>query len=341
MRGETMSRISLVVTVLCALLLNGCAGAPARFEVALIGDQQYGAESEKEFPALMADIDRSGVAFVVHVGDFKAGAAPCDDEVFLSRKAQFDASRHPFILTPGDNDWTDCHLSKTRPYEPVGRLARLREIFYPDDQSLGRRKLAVQRQGGSYAKYRENARWSQGGVLFATVHIVGSNNNFGRAPEQDAEYRERMAANLAWLKDVFAAAKREGARAVAIFTQANPRFEFVFPKGRASSLRLSPPDPGSGFADLWPAIETEVVAYGKPVMLLHGDTHYFRVDKPLFRTGTETVAANRGRQVDNFTRVEVHGFPEAHWVRLIVDPDDPAVFSVREALVEENRFKKQ
>jgi len=334
-----MSKNSRIAVVLCALSLAACAGAPARFEVALIGDQQYSPESEAQFPRLLEDIDRSQVAFVVHLGDFKAGLAPCDDEVFLARKAQFDASRHPFILTPGDNDWTDCHLSKTRPYEPVERLARLREFFFADDRSLGRSKLALRRQGDGYAKYRENARWSRGGVLFATLHVVGSNNNLGRAPEQDAEYRERMAANLAWLKEVFATAKREGAKGVAIFTQANPRFEFMFPKGRVASLRLSAPDPKSGYAELWPALEAEAVAYGRPVMLLHGDTHYFRVDKPLFRAGTAGVAANRGRQVDNFTRVEVHGYPEAHWVRLIVDPDDPAVFSVREALVEANRYR--
>jgi len=334
-----MSQASRMAVVLCVLSLAACASAPARFEVALIGDQQYGADSEKEFPGLMADIDRSDVAFVVHVGDFKAATVPCSDELFLSRKAQFDASRHPFILTPGDNEWTDCHQAKARPYEPIERLARLREIFFADDQSLGRRKLAQQRQGGSYAKYRENARWSQGGVLFATVHVVGSNNNLGRTPEQDAEYRERTAANLAWLKEVFAVARREGARGVAIFTQANPRFEYTFPKGRVASLQLSAPQPNSGFAELWPVLEVEVVAYGKPVVLLHGDTHYFRVDKPMFRAGTETVAANRGRQVDNFTRVEVHGYPEAHWVRITVDPDDPAVFSVREALVEANRYR--
>jgi len=335
-----MIQVIRVAAVLCALLLAACASAPGRFDVALIGDQQYGADSEKEFPALMADIDRSDVAFVVHVGDFKAATVPCSDELFLSRKAQFDASRHPFIFTPGDNEWTDCHQAKTRPMEPIERLARLREMFYPDDQSLGRSRITVQRQGGAYAKYRENARWSLGGVLFATWHVVGSNNNLGRTPEQDAEYRERTAANIAWLKEVFAAAKREDAKGVAIFTQANPRFEFKFPKGRATSLRLAAPDPGSGFADLWAPLEAEVVAFGKPVLLLHGDTHYFRVDRPMFHTGTEAVAGNRGRQVDNFTRVEVHGYPEAHWVRITVDPDDPAVFSVREVLVEANRFKK-
>ena len=329
------------------LMLLGCAGVPpgnGRFEIALIGDQQYNAESEAQFPPLMDDLDRSNVAFVVHVGDFKAGTTMlCDDAMFRSRKNQFDASRHPFIFTPGDNDWTDCHAPKDGGFEPEERLARLREIFYPDNQSLGQRKLTVRRQSEDprFSKFRENARWRYGGVMFATLHIVGSNNNLGRAAEQDMEYRERSAANLAWLKETFEAAKREGSRAVAIFTQANPRFEHLFPAGRIRALHLgSPPKGPSGYVDFVPALEAEVVSFGKPVALLHGDTHYFRVDKPLFRTGGQS-AGERGRQVENFTRVEVHGFPDAHWVKVIVDPDDAAVFSFREQIVEKNRFRKQ
>jgi hypothetical protein len=321
-------------------LLAACAGAPAQFEVALIGDQQYNTESEAQFPRLMEDVDRSNVAFVVHVGDFKAGLAPCDDALYLGRRAQLDASRHPLIYTPGDNEWTDCHLSKPRPYEPVERLNKLREMFFAGNESLGRRRIGLERQGADprFAAYRENARWRQGGVMFATLHIVGSNNNLGRTAEQDREYRERMDANLAWLKDTFAVARREGSRGIALFTQANPRFEFVFPKGRIASMRLSPPDANSGFAELWPVLEAEVLAYGRPVVFLHGDTHYFRVDKPLFRSDRAADGANRGRQIENFTRVEVHGYPEAHWVRLVVNPQEASVFSFREQIVEENRF---
>ena len=51
-------------------------------------------------------------------------------------------------------------------------------------------------------------------------------------------------------------------------------------------------------------------AGNKPVLFLHGDTHYLRIDKPLFRTG-ENGGGDRGRQVENFTRVEIYGYPEA------------------------------
>jgi len=99
------------------------------------------------------------------------------------------------------------------------------------------------------------------------------------------------------------------------------------------------PNTASGFTAFLTALEAEVVAFGKPVAFLHGDTHYFRVDKPLFRAGAESPG-DRGRQVENFTRVESFGFPEAHWVRVIVDPTDAGVFSFKEEIVEKNRFRK-
>ena len=327
-------KISLLVL---AALMAGCAAAPGRFDIAVLGDQQYDAESDAQFPRLMADIDRAPVDFVVHLGDFKAGTSgACSDELYQSRKRQLEASRHPLIYTPGDNDWTDCHAPKAGGFVPEERLSALRRTFFADKRSLGQRKLDMEQQAG----FPENLRWQRGGVVFATLHIVGSNNNLGRSPEGDAEFRSRMAANIAWLRQAFASAKKENAAGIALFTQANPRFERTFPKGRTNALGLGPvPVTPSGYADLWPALEQEVAAFNRPVLFVHGDTHYFRVDKPLFRTGV-FGGGDRGRQLENFTRIEVHGFPEAHWVRIAVDPADAAVFSVREQVVRENLFRK-
>lgn len=329
-------------------LLFGCIGVEragqsgsGKFAFGLIGDQQYNRESTAKFPILMDNLNRANLAFVVHVGDFK-GFARCDDLLFEQRKEQFDASRHPFIYTPGDNDWTDCHEAYAGSYDATERLAVLREIFFPGNQSLGQRKITVTRQSEhpGLSKFRENARWTYGNVLFVTIHIVGSNNNLGRTPEADAEYNERNAANLAWLKGSFDAAKREDTRAVAIFMQANPLFEFRLPSRRVRGLRVRPaPKRPSGFTEFMSALEAEVLAFGKPAVLMHGDTHYFRVDKPLFRTN-EAGPGKFGRQIENFTRVETFGFPESHWVRVIVDPNDPSVFTFKEQIVDKNRFSK-
>ena len=69
-------------------------------------------------------------------------------------------------------------------------------------------------------------------------------------------------------------------------------------------------------------------------MLVHGDTHYFRVDKPMILD--DQRGARRGSVVERFTRVELFGYPEAHWVRATVDPADPNVFSFRPEIVRAN-----
>src|SRR6185295_11722675 len=106
---------------------------------------------------------------------------------------------------------------------------------------------------------------------------------------------------------------------------------------RIGPLGLAPPPKApTGFVDFLDALTAEVLAFDKPVVVLHGDTHYFRVDKPLIR-----AEGPPGRSIENFTRVEVHGYPNPHWVKITVDPSDPAVFTVREQIVERNRFGKE
>jgi hypothetical protein len=266
---------------------------------------------------------------------------PCTDETLLRRRDLFSTSKHPFIVTPGDNEWTDCHKSKTRRFDPLERLAKVRELFFQGDQSLGQRKLKLSRQSNDpkYAKYRENAYWVHSGVLFVTVHIPGSNNNFDRTPEMDKEYAERNAANIVWLKQTFDLAKRNSYKGVLIFTQANLNFEDRWPARNIRSLRVGPSTyKKSGFTDFLIALEAETIAFGSPVALVHGDTHYFRVDKPMFDSVAKAAGGSsaRGRTIDNFTRVETFGTPSAHWVRVFVDPEDPSVFTFKEALVRKN-----
>jgi hypothetical protein len=69
---------SWLTAQLCALLINACAmtptgevNHPSRFEFAVIGDQQYTAEDERNFPNLMSVLNEANPAFVVHVGDFQ------------------------------------------------------------------------------------------------------------------------------------------------------------------------------------------------------------------------------------------------------------------------------
>jgi hypothetical protein len=62
---------------------------------------------------------------------------------------------------------------------------------------------------------------------------------------------------------------------------------------------------------------------------VHGDTHLFRIDKPLY-------SAKTGRLFENFTRVETFGWPDTHWERVIVDASHPALFKFSAEIVPDN-----
>jgi hypothetical protein len=263
---------------------------------------------------------------------------PCTDENFRLVYDSFQSVRHPFILTPGDNDWTDCHFLTSPTFDPLDRLAKIRTMFFPEGKSLGQRTMEVESQAKDpqYRKFVENLRWSFGGVTFVTVHIVGSNDNFGRTPEMDDEYRERKAANLAWIRSGFATAKTGGSRGIVLLTQADPRFENYWPP--AAKVRYLRSIPGAklpdqpvptAFEGYIKALADELESYNKPVAFLHGDTHWFRIDQPLY---SEKVH----RHFENFTRVETFGDPDTHWVRVTIDPADPQLFRFNPEIIPAN-----
>src|SRR5262245_13838436 len=134
-----------LLSVLCVLILGGCAmirsgreNQTGKFEFGVIGDQEYTAEDEAKFPNLISALNDANPAFVVHVGDFQGdyngykegdGIPPCTDETMIHLKKMFQTSKHPFIVTPGDNEWTDCHKRKVNPFDPMERLVKVREVF--------------------------------------------------------------------------------------------------------------------------------------------------------------------------------------------------------------------
>jgi hypothetical protein len=293
----------------------------SKFTFALIGDIPYGPEGEAKFPALLSDINADkGLSFVVHDGDFKNGSSLCSDAVFYNRLDLFNQFARPFVFVPGDNEWTDCHRANNGSYEPLERLAFLRQVFYPTDRSLGRRTMKLDRQSENpqYFKFRENVRWVVEDILFVGLHIVGSNNNLGRTPSADAEYAERNAANLYWLRQSFQLARAQRHKAVMLIIQANPNFD----------LPSTSPN-RTGFNDFLASLETETLAYGKPVVLVHGDSHYFRIDKPLLGTRS-------GRRIESFTRVETFGENDNHWLHVTADSKTPNVFLFDQRIVEAN-----
>lgn len=308
-----------LATVTAALLLGGCGVAAAQaLRFVALGDMPYG-PPDKSYPPYRALIERVNAlqpAFTVHVGDIKAGSTLCSDEEFAAQLEHFGRYAGAVIYTPGDNEWTDCHRANNGAYDPLERLAALRQRFYTPGRSLGRQPLPVENQSTlmpAFAAYVENQRWWAGDVLFVTVHVVGSNNNFEtRDPRAVAEYFERDRANVAWLRAAFELAQARHAAAMVIAMQADP-FD-----------NQTPPDTfgaASGFRTVIGETLVPLAArWGKPVLLIHGDSHRLVFDQPFVL---------QKKPVPNLTRLQVPGAADVRAVEVGVDPASSEPWTIR------------
>lgn len=315
---------NLSTKALVAVTLSLCtafsAQAQARFHFVALGDMPYGpaAQSYPPYRQLIGEINRVAPAFSVHVGDFKSGSMPCTDELFAQQQAHFQRFEGALVYTPGDNDWTDCHRGNNGGFDPLERLAALRRTFFRPGQSLGQLPMPVENQSSAmpaHAKFIENQRWHVQGVTFATLHMVGSNNNLeARDLASAAEFFERDAANVAWLEAAFQAARERESRAIVIAFQAD-----VFET--RSAFEAFP-----GWSGFKRAVEDTLLPlasqWGKPVLVIHGDSHQFRIDQPF---------AIKNRVLKNVTRLIVPGAADVRAVRIDVQPSGAFAFELIQA----------
>jgi hypothetical protein len=216
------------------------------------------------------------------------------------------------------------------------RLDYIRAQFFSRSSTQGMRSLqqVVQTEplclnaAGGKVACSENRRWSLGGVTYVTVNVAGSCNNLCDVNPDPAEFAARNAANIKWIQAAFQSAKLAKSAAVMIISQADPGFGG---EDSVSGINRDPKnltqvgsDP-DGFRDYLLALRSEVLAFGRPVAYVHGDSHYGRIDKPF-------VDAN-GLRINKFTRVETPGDHEengnndVNWIKVTVDPRTREVFS--------------
>jgi hypothetical protein len=311
----------------------GNGRGPSTYTIGLFGDMPYNALGKAQYPNLLADVDASHVSFSVFDGDLKAGGdGACTNELYATAIRNFNTLERPLIWLPGDNDWTDCwgrYGPGTGGYDPLERLAYERQQFASTDQSLGEKTLTLTRQLPSYP---ENVRWTYGPVVYIGLNVQGSNDNYPYAgvdgetrsdaeiARQRAEEVARKAADIQWLHDGFAYAKKIGAKGVMVVWQADPNFnnEYKLPDTRSYDA----------YADYIGALRNETLGFDGQVALVHGDAHYYKQDKPL--------NAPSGGVLANFTRVETFGARNTHWVSATIDPSDPNLFVFEPRIVAAN-----
>ena len=313
---------------------RGGRGSP--YAIGVWGDVPYSPEQVTSgVPNLVADINRQKLAFTVHDGDIKAGGDRCDQPVYDQFEAFLGSLSAPALYTPGDNEWTDCDRPAAGAYDSEERLELIRATFFDTPFSFGQRRMRVEQQE---APYVENLRWRAGRVVYATLHVVGSDNNLGDVAPDPVEFAGRDAATTEWLSQTFAAARRADAAGVFLVIQANPGFDASDPTRapvRDPRTLLDATGQPDGFTNFLRLLREETIAFGKPVVLVHGDSHYLRIDKPF--------QDEQGRRLENFTRLETpgnnaqNGNNDVHWVKVLVDSRDREVFSFVPQTVPGNR----
>lgn len=285
-----------------ALAVLSCSGNADTWRFALIGDTPYTNHERTQLPKMLSAIADSKIDVIIHIGDFKSGSSACSDEVFADRFALFNSSHPPFVFVPGDNEWTDCERLNNGGYEPLERLAKLRQVFWSTQQSLGQKPLTLERQAGAYP---EHARFRLGPALFVTFNLPGGNNHWGMTDTPSAEYLARHPATIAWLKDAFTLARGEKIRMLVLLFQANPGF-----KHHAQGLAHR------GYRDFLETLREETQGFPGQVVVVHGDTHMNRIDQPM--------RDQAGRLMNNLVRVETFGSPFMGWTTGIIDSDTSA-----------------
>lgn len=298
-----------------AAALAGCGELPpveprGSFSFGVFGDGPYRWNQMGRFDRLIEDVNRADVAFLIHIGDVLW--YPCSDQVLLDRRDALAGVRAPVVYTPGDNEWTDCHERIAGGYDPLERLDAVRRIFFAEVRWSGVETLRPVRQSAdtAWARYVENVRWEMGDIVFATLHVVGSENGLepfpGRSAANDAEARERMRAGLAWMAEAFGVAATQDARAVVLAMHANPGFD-------GDDADRAP------YAEFLRALAAEAAQWDKPVLLIHGDWHELHIDRPLVDSAGDTVR--------NVLRLETFGSPDIGWVNVVVDTTAAELFA--------------
>tara|TARA_A100001037_G_scaffold284320_1_gene290618 strand:+ start:1699 stop:2613 length:915 start_codon:yes stop_codon:yes gene_type:complete len=277
--------------------------------IVAFGDMPYRVRDIPAFEALLGRISARKPDVTIHVGDIKPSNWPCSEELFRIQRDYMNSVDGPLVFTPGDNEWTDCHVTKAGGHDPREHLSVLRTRFFPDARSLGRAPLLLERQSDlskAHSQMVENARWRMNGIRFVTAHVVGSNNGLNRdVPGAVEEFEGRDAANVAWIEEGFAFARSEGAAAVVLAFQADP-YQLL--------------GVGGGFRGTLAAIAKGAKTFGGPILVVHGDSHVFTFDMP-FQDGF-------GNILENVQPVQVPGALDIRALQIRIDPEARRMFDV-------------
>ena len=156
-------------------------------------------------------------------------------------------------------------------------------------------------------------------------NVPGSNNNLVLSDKEcthksartlaqcqagNAEYAEQGRCQYRLAAQRLCQAGQQHAAGVVVFFRPTPVLTCQKPK----TWMKAPCRSTRAIVPLMQALTGLTEQYAGQVLLVHGDTHFFKVDKPLY---------SPTRVRPNLTRLETFGSPVNHWVRVTVDTRRP------------------
>ena len=340
-----MNKIKSTLLLLSLVAIANAATFTPSFKVAIMPNEPQDKGAIKE--DTIKSINAHHVLFNIFTGDTKSGKEKCTDEIIGKDLIDYlNKLNVPTLYSVGDNEWTDCHRTNNGSYDPLERLAYIRKVFFSKNTMQGKNPLKVEREGKLGEKFSENSRLIVNNVMFVALHVVGSNNNLvsteklckkhsNRSEEAckkaSNEYLERSKANIEWLKESFKIAREKHLAGIAIVIQADPYFPFELSDHGWNKKFLPNLNEKNGFTNFINTMIEETHNFNGQVVLIHGDSHYFKVDKAMFD--------KNGGLTPNFTRVETFGSIEQSWVEMNIDPNDETVFTFKPVILKNLKEK--
>tara|TARA_R110002095_G_scaffold105757_2_gene92556 strand:- start:6161 stop:7024 length:864 start_codon:yes stop_codon:yes gene_type:complete len=219
----------------------------------VMGDVPYKPAEDVLLPQQIAAVP-SDAQFVIHVGDIKGGAAPCNEAVFQKVAGMLSQSKTPVFIIPGDNEWNDC--------ANPDQAWKLWEQYFMRFDRRWQHRLPVIRQW----EHEENFSFVKGSTLFVGLNIVG-----GRVHDA-AEWKQRHAADLDW---VHRNLRRFGAEVSSLVIL-----------GHAKPIRIH--------NDFFDPFSKEALQFQKPILYIHGDGHAWIYDRPFAAKNILRVEVDSG-----------------------------------------------
>jgi hypothetical protein len=320
-RNFTIPSLSLLALILAGCG-GGDAPAltVSRSVLAVLGDMPYGASPTDtvEFDASPAYITAingdKDVSMVLHTGDIHSGKQYCTQAYDTSIYSQWAAFKAPLVYTPGDNEWADCHKKKEgggaynattglidyvfdsssslvnyAGGDPVANLELVRSVFFAAPGKTLGGSMTVHTQAQEYdpahptdSSYVENVWFEKSGVLFVTLNIPGGSNNatdpwYGvptMNPAQQTLVANFTGAAMRWLDTAFTKAAANGDKGVVIMEQADM---WDLDGLTMANQHLTQ------YKQYVDKIAGLTTTFAKPVLLINGDSHFYRSDNPLMK----------------------------------------------------------